>query len=131
MLLNPAVRGLTPANMPPTRLSRQPSGPRVAGFDHSRAVIAATPTSSSSAEPHTVSRVWIDQDRGLRHSRYSSSTTGKPRPPRMTATATVPQIHGSPTKRVKLSEYNVVPALLKALTAWNVPCHSAVPADSP
>lgn len=45
----------------------------------------------------------------------------------MTATATVPQIHGSPTNPMKLSVYSENPALLKALTAWKTPCHSAVP----
>ena len=45
----------------------------------------------------TVIRVSTDQAFGVRHSRASSKTTGKPRPPTMTAAQMVRLIHGSAT----------------------------------
>ena len=40
---------------------------------------------------------------GRRSCRRSSKSTGKPRPPTITATAIGRQIHGSPAKRTRLS----------------------------
>src|SRR5690606_40618403 len=46
--------------------------------------------------------------------RRSSMKTGKPTPPRMTATARGRHTQGSATKPMALSEYSAKPALLKA-----------------
>ena len=58
---------------------------------------------------------------GRRRWRRSSNSTGKPRPPTMTATAIGRQIHGSVTNPIRLSVYSAKPALLNAETAWKTP----------
>ena len=79
------------------------------------------PATSSATVTHTVTRVVTDHDFGLRHALASSKITGNPRPPTITAPATVSMIHASPTKPVKLSEYSPKPALLNAEIAWKTP----------
>ena len=37
------------------------------------------------------------------------------------------QMNGSCANPIRLSLYSAKPALLKADTAWNVPCHAASP----
>jgi hypothetical protein len=52
--------------------------------------------------------------------------TGNPSPPATTAAQMGTMIQGSSARPTRLSLYSEKPALLKAETAWNVPCQSAV-----
>ena len=49
IVLNPAVRGEMPWNHPPSNFSPRFAGPSVRGFDHSNAITANGPTTSSTA----------------------------------------------------------------------------------
>lgn len=77
--------------------------------------------------PDTVSLVCTDHRKlpRLRSARANSNRTGKPIPPTTIAKHTGRMIIGSPTKPIRLSLCSANPALLKAETAWNTPCHTA------
>ena len=48
-------------------------------------------------------------------------------PPAITPMVSGRQIHGSPTKPMRLSLNSAKPALLNACTAWNTPYQTALP----
>ena len=77
--------------------------------------------------PNTVSRVCVDQRSGVRYSRASSNSTGKPMLPAITPRVSGRQIHGSLTKPIRLSLKSAKPALLNACTAWKTPYQTALP----
>src|SRR5918997_134653 len=130
-LLNPAVRGITAAVNAASTLVPVLSGPRVPGFPLSAIRNTAVPTTSRATVTMTVIRVSTDQDFGVRHSRASSNTTGKPRPPTMTAAQMVRLIHGSATYCTRLSALSPNPALLNDEMAWNTPEYAADGSDWP
>ena len=63
-------------------------------------------------------------------SRNTSKSTGKPSPPRMTATSIGRHTHGSDTKGTSPLGKSEKPALLNEDTAWNPPFQAAVPHGS-
>ena len=131
MELKPAVLVCTEWNSAASTRVQPLSAPRVRGLFHSITAIASHPISSSAAVTGSTIRVFIDQCSGLRHSRASSRSTGKPSPPSTIAAHIGNVIHGSATKRTMLSLYSAKPALLKADTEWKTPCHTAFGASYP
>ncbi len=130
MLLKPAVRGMTAAKNAASSLPGSSSRPSVFGLCHSVIRKTMMPMTSRAAVTATVILVSTDQRLGRRQVRSSSNTTGKPSPPAITAAAMVRQIHGSVTKRIRLSGHSAKPALLKAEIAWNTPRYKARPDGS-
>jgi hypothetical protein len=104
--------------------------PSVAGLFHSLAVTKTVPSTKRAAVTLSVILVCMLQAHVGWKRRYSSSHTGKPSPPAITANAIGRQIHGSDTNPIRLSLYRANPALLKAETAWNTPRYAARPHSS-
>ena len=73
----------------------------------------------------TVIRVRTDHEWGRRQERISSNTTGKPRPPMITAALMGRSTEALDAKPIRLSANSEKPALLKADTAWKTPCATA------
>jgi hypothetical protein len=103
MLLKPPERVITSWVNAARIFVPKSSGPRVLGFAHSKLKKTRKPSELSRSVPHTVNRVCVDQVPGLRHSRASSNSTGKPIAPTNTPRARGTQIHQSPTNRTRLS----------------------------
>ncbi len=124
--LKPAVRAEIELNSTASHWSTKPSGPSVLGLLCSTSHSASVPSSTSAAEPHTVSVVWIDQRVcRLRRFAHSSVMTGNPSPPNTMASISGTSTQPSVAWRMTLSDQVEKPALLKAETEWNAPCHSA------
>ena len=127
MLLKPPERVITSWVNAARILVETPSGPRVFGLLHSKVRKTMKPITVSNAEPQTVRRVWVDHVPGVRHSRASSNSTGKPIAPTKTPSDSGTQIHQSLTNPTRLFEYSEKPALLNACTAWNTASQTAWP----
>ena len=87
IVLNPAVRVIALWNRPLVTASCPLRSPRVAGLVHSSQVTSAAPTTSSTAVVATVILACRSHRRGARGLRATSTHTGNPRPPMITAAA--------------------------------------------
>ncbi len=111
--LKPAVRADTEVNNAASHWSARPRGPSVLGLLCSISHSASVPSTTSVAEPQTVSVVWIDQRVWrLRRLAHSSVMTGKPSPPTTIASISGPSTQPSVTWRITLSGQVEKPALL-------------------
>ncbi len=72
-------------------------------MSHSKAVITATPTTRSATVAVTTTFAWRLHRRGVKSLPLTSASTGKPRPPTITATAMDSENTGDPTNPSRLS----------------------------